>query len=144
MKPFHRPVAVAAVLVALGSPGTAAAAGLTVTVEGVRDAEGDIRVALFDAPETFARRGKAAARLVLPAASGTVTAVFPDLPPGTYAVTLYHDADRNGDLNRALGLLPTEGWGASNHGSGLDRPQWERSRFDVPAEGAEVRVRLHY
>lgn len=137
-----RSLPLAAVLALAVAP--AAAAGLEVTVDGVRDDRGDLRLALFDRPETFAEKGKQVARLALPAAAGAVTAVFPDVAPGTYAVTVYHDADRNGELNRALGLLPSEGWGVSNSTGPLSRPRWETASFPVPADGAAVRIRLHY
>lgn len=138
-----RPLVLAACLTAAAAP-AAWAAGLTVTVDGVRDDSGDLRIALFDRPETFAEKGKQVARLVLPAAAGAVTAEFRDLAPGTYAVTVYHDADRNGELNRALGLLPSEGWGVSNSAGPLSRPRWQTASFRVPAEGGSVRIRLHY
>ncbi|SOD89543.1 DUF2141 domain-containing protein [Caenispirillum bisanense] len=136
-------LALAACLAVAAAP-SAWAAGLTVTVEGVRDDRGDLRIALFDRPETFGETGKQRTRLVLPAAPGEVTAVFADVAPGTYAVTVYHDADRNGELNRALGLLPSEGWGVSNSAGPLSRPRWETASFSVPEAGATVRIRLHY
>lgn len=131
----------------LSPPPLAAAPGtdsLTVRVENVRDARGALRIALFDAPDRFATRGGASLRARVPARQGVVEAVFPDLAPGTYALTLWHDADGDGELNRLLGALPTEGWGASNNPGALTRPTWENARFTVPPGGAEVTVRLNY
>lgn len=118
--------------------------GLTVTVENVADARGDIRVGVFAGPERFATKGGADWRLAVPAVAGEVSIHFPDVPPGRYAVTLFHDADRDGEIDRLLGALPTEGWGASNNPGPFTRPTWDNAGIDVPAEGAIIRVRLNY
>lgn len=120
------------------------APGLTVRVENVADDQGEVRIAVFTDAERFATEGGATYRAAVPAREGMVEAAFPDLKPGTYAITLYHDADGNGALTRFFGALPTEGWGASNNPGSMTRPTWENANFTLPESGSTVTVRLNY
>lgn len=120
-------------VVALGLAGAlaaapAAAATLTVRVEGIEDAEGEILVAVCD--RGFDRAGcpRGARR---PATASVEAFRFEDLAPGRYAVAVFHDVNGNGELDRQRLGLPAEPYGFSN-GVG---------RFAPPSfEGALVRV----
>jgi len=123
---------------------TAAAADLTVTVSGVRDASQSIRIALYANADTFRHEQNAKQVLSIPAAPGTVTGVFREILPGRYAVLAYHDDNGNQKLDMILGMFPAEGWGLSNDPTVIGPPAFEESAFDVPEPGAAITVSLHY
>ena len=108
----------------------AVAADLEVSVEGLRSAEGNVRVALHrraDAAEFPDGAGVAGVfRLAEPEG---VRVVFVDLPAGDYAVAVFHDADGDGELGTNILGIPNEGYGFSNGARGLIGPP----SFDVAA-----------
>jgi len=59
---------------------------------------------------------------------------FEDVPSGTYAVSMYHDLDDNGELNRnpTFELLPAEPYGFSNNVvPRLEAPKFDKCSFTV-------------
>lgn len=131
-------------LAALGLTAPSAAAELEVEVGGVRSADGQVKLMLFDRAEGFRKEDKSREVLVLPAAVGTVRGVFADLPPGRYAIVTYHDEDGDGTLKLRFGMFPAEGYGLSNNPSVSGPPAFQDAAFDVPEAGAKLTIRLAY
>ena len=120
-----------------------AAAPLVVTVEGVREARGTIRVAVCPR-ENFLQAtcpyvGHARAAL------GDVRVTIADIPPGTYAAQAFHDANDNQVLDRTLLGLPKEGMGFSNDAQfHFGPPAFADAAFSLTAEGGNIAFRLRY
>ena len=68
-------------------------------------------MALFVSAEGFPRQTSQAVRTLRLLASFR----FENLPPGAYALTVYHDKNSNGQLDKNFLLLPTERYGFSNN-----------------------------
>ena len=85
--------------------GQAQAARLIVTIEGTRDADGYLYVALFAKPDGFPDGDYSVQHMKLKAAPKPLTVVFDDLAPGTYAVGAYHDENNNGRLDTDLSVI---------------------------------------
>lgn len=101
------------------SPAPALALDATVTVTGIRNAKGKIAVLAFATKEGFPDQpAKALAQAVADARNGTVTLTLKKLPAGKLAITVLHDEDANGKLNRNLFGLPLEGVGMSGKPEG--------------------------
>lgn len=63
---------------------------------------------------------------------------FTNIPDGIYAISSYHDADDDDNLNMFMGMFPTESYGCSNGATGFfGPPKWEDAKFEVI--GGEVR-----
>ena len=122
----------------------AAAADLEVAVTGVKDAAGRVRLALYDDPKTFRKEELSLRRADLPAQAGTVSFRLEGLAPGRYAVIAYHDADGNGEMNRLMGMIPTEGYGLSTNPKVLGKPEFADAAFELPAQGLRLEVGLKY
>ncbi len=136
------PLALAAVW-ALSAP--VAAADLTVIVHNVRSGEGQVMLGLFDSAYNFTKNP--ARGVQVPAAtrdaSGRVTLVVRDLPPGSYAVSAFHDLDANGRLNTNLLGVPTEPYGFSNNARGtMGPPSFQAAAFVVPEQGLTIELRV--
>ncbi len=105
-------------------------ADITAHIAGLRDNAGQVFVALFDSAGGFhdnhALRGGTAG-----ISNQSAIFVFHDVPPGSYAVSFFHDANENGELDtNALGI-PTEGFGFSLDGKGtFGPPDYDQIRFD--------------
>ena len=121
----------------------AAAADLEVRIEGLRSADGDVRVALHRHMEGAKFPGDAGVvgAIMRPAASGTVRVIFADVAPGAYAVAAFHDADGDGALNQNFVGMPTEGYGFSNGAVGfMGPPSFEDAAVSVAEGDAGVSV----
>lgn len=146
--PANRLAALGLAAFALAAPAFASAADLTVRIEGVRSAEGDIRVAVHRraAGVDFPDSAGAVKKAMRPAAEAG-DLVFAGLPPGDYAIAAFHDEDRDGDLSTNLLGMPTEGYGFSNDARGLfGPPGFDDAAFTVGAgdERPAVTVTLGY
>jgi uncharacterized protein (DUF2141 family) len=90
------------------------AADLTIHIAGLRHTRGTIRLSLYDRAEAFLEPGGRIARLKEQVTTNPMRVSFTGLPPGTYAVTVVHDENDNGKLDRNLLGVPREGYGFSN------------------------------
>ena len=123
----------------------AAAAELAVEVRGLRSDAGEVRVGLFDRPETFATDQGKIAEIVLRPSEGVAQGAFANLPPGTYAIAAYHDENGNRSFDKGLFGWPLEGYGFSNDAPVfLGAPPFARAAFPVGTEGARVVFRMVY
>ncbi|HEU0201625.1 MAG TPA: DUF2141 domain-containing protein [Burkholderiaceae bacterium] len=131
-------------LLALGAAtfgARAAAADLTVEVNGVTSAGGEVAVALFNNADEFPAKFAHGKRVK--AEGKTAVVVFKDLPPGRYAVSAYHDANENKKLDRGLFGIPKEPYGFSQEARGFGGPpEFRDAAFELPADGARVSVRV--
>jgi uncharacterized protein (DUF2141 family) len=109
------------VLLLAGAP--AAAAELMVSVNGLRSADGVVRLALYDRPELFPEKGEGL-KIAVPARQGEVEAVFNGLSPGRYALALFHDEDGDDEFDRGFLGIPKEGYGFSNDARPFLGPQF--------------------
>jgi uncharacterized protein (DUF2141 family) len=116
---------------------------LTVKVEGVKNAQGNIRAALYADPRTFRKEAEAVSVIQTAARAGEVMLSWNNVKPGKYAIVVYHDEDANGELNRRFGMFPTEGYGLSNNPKVSGPPPFEPSAFEVSGP-TEITVDLRY
>ena len=80
--------------------GHARAAEVVVIVKNVRNAQGDVRVAICKRADFLHPHCLWHERVQ--AAPGTVELHFPNVPPGTYAAEAFHDENRNGIKNAVI------------------------------------------
>ncbi|HQW06252.1 MAG: DUF2141 domain-containing protein [Flavobacteriales bacterium] len=74
--------------------------------------------------------------------NGSSRITFEHLPPGSYAVNILHDENKNGKIDKGM-ILPKEGIGFSNFGSiGLrNRPNYDKASFELKGNRTiEVKV----
>jgi uncharacterized protein (DUF2141 family) len=120
----------------------AAAATLTTEIDNVRNARGHVHVDVCPQAhflkEDCPYSGEAAAH------SGVTTVVVPDVPPGRYAVQVFHDENDNHRVDRALFGIPKEGVGFSNDAPiRLGPPKWEDSAFEIEGD-TRIRLKMRY
>ena len=139
-----RLAALAALAAACLAPIAAGAAELTVTVRGAESGEGRVRAALWTDAKSFADFDRAAAVAGAPAEPGGVTLALDAPGDGQVAVIAWHDADGDGELDRFLGMWPTEGWAVSNDPEISGPPEWADAAVDRPAAGAALTLDLAY
>lgn len=120
----------------------AEAADLTVTVRNVQSTQGKVRVALYNATAGFPDQLCWWCQM-RPAQVGSVNVVFVGLPPGTYAVSVFHDMDNNGKLNTNFAGVPNEPYGFSRGARGLfGPPSFVTSSFTVGTQSLTEEIEL--
>ncbi|WP_415715938.1 DUF2141 domain-containing protein [Roseibium sp.] len=117
------------------------ATGLEVTVEGVRNGNGQVIVMVMDNRDALKTYDYQAAvgYLEVPASTGRVLATFPDLTSGPFAVVAIHDENGNRDLDMK-NQIPTEGYMVSGARDAYDEPPFSRAASDQPRQT----VRMFY
>lgn len=123
---------------------SASAAELAVTVHGIRNAKGDIRLGIYASPQEWPDHPAPDRDQAQPAKAGSVTFKF-DLPPGIYAINGFHDEIGNGKFKRSLIGLPEEGYLFSNDVRPvLSAPSFASASFTVPPEGRAIAISVQY
>ena len=111
---------------------SAGAETIRLRIGGVRSADGRVKINVYAPPK------KPVTERIIAASRGTMEVEL-EVPPGAYAIILYHDENSSGKLERG-GLLgmPTEGYAFSNDAPvRFGPPSFEAMRIDV-APGARV------
>jgi len=114
-----------------------------VTVNGIRDGQGSIRVAVCPRANFLQPLCPYVARA--PAHAGATVVTIKDVPPGAYAVQAFHDANDNGVLDRNWLGMPEEGMGFSHDPPmRYGPPDFDAASFTLGAAGATVAIVLRY
>ena len=123
---------------------TAAAAQLTLAATNVAEAKGQICLAIYNSKETFLDASKVAHAQAMPVpGTGSLEIQLPDLPPGQYAASIFHDLNGNGKLDTNLLGIPTEPYGFSNNVRPKFRAaRWEEAAFQLAAGQSRLEIRL--
>ena len=138
------PAAALTALVALQA-GSAAAADLTVTVEGIRNDHGRVYVTLFDGAGTWLDADHSLQDLSAVAHPGPVAIIFHNVAPGRYAAVTYHDENGNNAMDFDVLGLPTEGFAFSNQARPfLSAPNFERCAFEIGKDDAQISIKMIY
>lgn len=131
-----------ALLAVAVSAGAANAATLVVTVHGLRNDRGHIRIGVCRKAEFLSEA--CAFHAVIPARPGDITASIPGIMPGLYAVAVYQDEDDSGRLKRNFLGLPKEDLGFSrNPALGMGPPDFADSALMIGGN-SRVSVTLHH
>lgn len=119
---------------------------LTVTVTGVRSAEGHIRLGFYYTEKDW-KAEKSNLQRVLPKSSlrnGTVTVKLTDVPAGVYAVACVDDENDSGLMDWGM-LMPKEGFGFSNYyHKGISRPSFDKFKFTHGPGATSITMPLRY
>lgn len=133
-------------LIASRVPGAMLKNSLTVTIDGLRDSNGQVCLSLFRSGKGFPSSDDSAlqARCVT-LAEATSEITFDRLHPGTYAVAVFHDANGDGIFNtNALGI-PKEGFGFSRNPTILAKPpKFSDAAVVIVGSNNNLQIQLKY
>lgn len=128
---------------ALAPAAPAPAATLVIKVEKVSSRGGDLRVALYDSQDYGADGGDTVADAVVPARPGETIVTLYAIKPGTYAVKMFQDYNRNGKFDMSWIGWPLEKFGFSNdvHPT-FSEPPFEATKFELRPGTNTITIRL--
>ena len=117
------------------------------TITDLRNNDGVCRVCLFDNASAFTGEKGTPVQCVDAAVNNRGSeAVFQNIKPGTYAVAVFHDANKNNKMDKNFLGIPKEGYGASrNKLPFASAPGFNENKFVVSDNTTTaVRIKLRY
>jgi uncharacterized protein (DUF2141 family) len=121
---------------------------LSVDVTGVRNDKGRIALALFQSDAGFPGDSSRAVRTQLAEIDPQTRSahfVLQGIPYGVYAVSVFHDENMNGRLDKNLVGAPKEGYGASNNPrKRMGPPPFDEAKFELKQAEQSVEITLMY
>ena len=122
----------------------AQSATLTVSVTGVRNANGNVRCGLYASAETFPKPGQEYRGVVGRISGQQATCVFANLPAGTYAVAAFHAEQGETQMQYGMFGKPKEGYGFSrNPSSSFGAPSFSAAAFNFSGNQT-LQITLQY
>jgi uncharacterized protein (DUF2141 family) len=116
---------------------------LIIEITGLKEASGDVYVAVFNSDDTFMGDDPVQAKkiVIADALDGEVVRTELELPMGDYAFSAFHDKDGNGEIDTNLVGIPKEPIAVSNNALGkFGPPKYEDAVFTLGAEPLIQRV----
>lgn len=114
-----------------------------VTITGLRNGKGMLRACITTQPRSFPDCKGAVRTLSVAAINGAVL-TFGNLPSGRYAISILHDENGDGRMNKRL-ILPKEGYGFSRNAPvRFGPPSFEQAAIDVGQAPLKAAIRVRY
>jgi len=136
-------LAAAALGVLAGATGTTS---VTVTVTDLRNGKGVVRACLTGNAQDWPNcKIAATSHKLVVASAASVTLRFDNVAPGTYAIAIAHDENDNGKMDRAMLLMPKEGYGFSRDAKVvMGPPSFKAASFAVADEPLSQSIKMRY
>tara|TARA_B100000902_G_scaffold396576_1_gene458003 strand:+ start:1287 stop:1775 length:489 start_codon:yes stop_codon:yes gene_type:complete len=118
---------------------------LQVDVLDFENLDGDLAIAIFSNENDFDSGANAYVDTVIDITSEEMSFFIENMDPGSYAVSVFHDADQSGDITFGgfLNLMPQEGFGFSNNPNiGVSQPSFHDCSFEIN-EGQTILVPIN-
>jgi len=123
-----------------------AGASVVITITDLRSTKGVVRACMTTQEKIFpkCRKDPASHRTVVKAGE-TVTIRFDGVAPGDYAIALLHDENNDGKANRALGMMPKEGYGFSRDAKvRMGPPKFRDAVFSHGSDDQALTIKMRY
>jgi uncharacterized protein (DUF2141 family) len=128
---------------AAASAQTKGTATLTIRIEKVAKARGNIRLALYQQVNWAGRDGEAVVDAVVPAVLGETVVTLTGLEPGVYAIKTFQDENKNEKMDFGWFGIPLERFGFSNDAKPLlDQPSFDEAKFEIRPGANQTTITL--
>lgn len=120
---------------------------LTIHVENLKDKSGQIGVSVYNTSKGWPDKWKQAFHSELvPIESIPAEIILPDLPVGQYAISVIHDENSSGDLDKNFMSIPKEGYGVSNNiePGTFGPPDFMESAFLLTQRDTLISIEMNY
>ena len=106
--------------------------------------QGNVLVLVFNQSTGFpSDPDKALMKLSLPLKGKKATITLPDIEPGKYAISVFHDEDGDGKMDKNSVGYPLDKYGFSNNPSSFfGPPSFEKAAFEVGTKPVRVDIKL--
>ena len=118
---------------------------LIVDISGFPSSDGFAMVALHNSEESYkGGEDSAIAKTKTMVVGQKAQVVFTNLPYGWYGVSLYHDENSNGEMDKNAMGIPREAYGFSNNAKGFfGKPSYKKIRFQLDSAEKQIAIKLN-
>jgi len=119
---------------------------VNITVSGIRNTKGSLRLQFFTSSENFDKRAPSLVKTVSKSAvkNGTLTVTYSGLDAGLYGIALLDDENNNKEMDYGI-MLPDEGFGFSDYyHKGLSQPTFSQFDFYLKKETKDIKIKVRY
>ncbi len=117
---------------------------LTIQVTGMRSTSGYVVIALTDSENSFQGKGPVYAQIRTRIQGSEAVVTLRNIPWKDYAISVFHDENANGTLDRSMKGIPKEAYGYSNNARGKHgHPSYRMSRFSFQSQAQTIMISLH-
>lgn len=119
---------------------------VVIDVTNLRSAKGVVLACMTTNPKIFpkCRKDPNSYSAKVPASSAGKLR-FKGVKPGRYAIALLHDENSNGKADRALSMIPKEGFGFSRDAKvRMGPPSFKSAAFNYEGTGAKLTIKMRY
>jgi uncharacterized protein (DUF2141 family) len=104
-----------------------------------------VRCGLYNSAATFPKDGQQFQGVVAPIVNQQATCTFTNVPPGTYAVALFHAAPGQTVMNKGMFGQPLDGYGFSRNAKiGMGPPAFGDAAYAYPGGAVSFPVAITY
>ena len=117
---------------------------LIVNINGFPSSEGFAMVALHDSEESYKGEADAAiAKTQVKVVDQKVQAIFGNIAYGGYGISIFHDENANGKMDKNAMGIPKEAYGFSNNAKGfLGKPDYANVVFQLDSAEKQITINL--
>lgn len=116
---------------------------LIVTVNNLRSDSGEVRIALFNSPETHLKDSFRSEKIA--PTNRRCVFVLDQLPYGEYTFAIYHDENANGRMDKNFLGMPREGYAFSRDTRvSFGPPSYKKCMLKLEASELSVAVEINY
>lgn len=113
---------------------------LTIEITNASSDDGQLVIGLYNSESSFLRDTYMGQ--LSPVVNGKATVTFNNVPKGNYAVSLFHDENKNNKLDSNFMGIPKEDYGCSNDARGfMGPPSWSDAKFTLN-ESKSIEIKL--
>ena len=117
---------------------------LIINISGFPSSDGFAMVALNNSEESYkGGENEAMAKTKIRVVDQQVQVIFTNLPYGGYGVSLYHDENANGKMDKNAMGIPKEAYGFSNNAKGFfGKPNYKDVTFQLNSAEMQIAINL--
>jgi uncharacterized protein (DUF2141 family) len=125
---------------------TFAQSDLTLTINGIKNTKGTVRIAIFNKADGFPSDSKKAYKtLFVKSSLGNISTTIQSLSYGKYGIVVFYDENNNNEFDTNFMGIPKEGSGATNAvEKGRSKPKYENAVFTFSENNKTVSIKLFY
>ena len=116
---------------------------LEIIITGFENNIGDCWFAIDNSEEVYESEDTVFIGQILPIENEQVVVIIDSLNYGEYAIKVFHDENKNGELDTDILGIPDEDYGFSNDASGwFGPPSWEKAKFIFDKPEMTIKIEI--
>lgn len=133
------------ILITISTPGFTEGLSIQVSIKQFKSDNGQVMARLFNRADAFPTKAeKALAARKAQISNRQAELSFDGLPPGEYAIAVYHDENGNNELDTNWIGIPAEGLGASNNAKGsFGPPKFTDAKIQL-TQSTHITINIKY